>query len=188
MTTTYANVKSDFRRQYRMERLCRRAETGWGEDGPVVNVRYDGQMVRIGYAGNYWAMSPTAGLAASHVSTRRTDPLPAHFGCVLAAAKSRASAAEPGFLEDIFGAKSASTALSDARLLHPIQTKTDALSFGKFLVSANNLALQWRRVKLEQDATYCSSDIDREAVIAQIRAIDAEINRRYLSTPATMDI
>lgn len=188
MTTTYANVRNDFRRQYRMERLCRRAETGWGEEGPVVNVRYDGKMVRIEFAGNYWAMSPAAGLAASRISPHRTDPLPAHFGCVLAAAKCRASAAEPGFFDDIFGAKSAAAALSDARRLHPIPGKADDLPFGDFLLSSNNLALQWRRTKLEQDISYCSSDIDTEEVLAQIRAIGAEINRRYLSFPATMAI
>lgn len=183
--TTYPTPKADFKRHYRMERLCRRAETGWGEDGPVVNLRHDGKMVLVEYAGNYWAMSPTAALAASRIFNRAPDPLPTHFGSVLAAAKVKANDIDTEFT-DIFGKTSPADYLAGARRPNPPNRQN--LTLPELLLSANSQALHQQRGRLAEAATDCTSDIDTESILAQIRAIDAEIKRRYISPLTTLEI
>lgn len=176
-----SNVKSDYTRHHRMERLCRRAETGWGEDGPVVNLRNDGVMVCVEYC-NYWSMSIPAAEAARRAIAGSNDPLPNHFGSVVEAAKEKNN---PGLRTDIFPT---SAAHEYARARQQKQASvTGFYSMPADLRAASNGRLYAIRSQLSGQYAYVSG-AEQSEIVSKIDLLDAEIKRRYLSTPVVMVI
>lgn len=184
-----SNVRNDYYRHYRMERLCARAEQGYGEDGPVVNVRHDGVMVLVEYA-NYWQMDINAASAASRCMHRINDPLPKESGTVLAASARIKADKAPDSWAGLFGTSATEivrNAYVAAREVKRSDSNHNYYQWPSDLRACGNARLNALLSKYSGEWAY-SSDAEQAELATRIEQIKAEITRRYLSIPIRMVI
>lgn len=182
------DTKKAYLVSHRENRLYDRRESGYDpEYGLVVNLRNDGNMVRILGDANAW-LYPIAGEAAYRVRSLKLadDTLPSHFGAVLVAQETLKTARESDDpMLSIFGPPTAASALRDARRKLPPDISESPYGPIADLRKCQNLRLLMRKSTLEGRYTY-SSSAEQEEICTELGRIQAEISRRYNSEAISM--
>ena len=179
-----ASAKKQFKRAHGVARLMNRREEGWDpEDGPVVNVRGDGNLKRIEYDDN--PPDYKANMAAERATSRIKDKLPSHPGTVIDAKKQKDA---ENIFGNLFGEKpDAKTFYDNARSVPAWFNKKSASleEIESGLSAMTNSGLRFMAEGLSMDAVYQDPAMsDKYEGLA--RKMRAEIKRRYLSEPGVL--
>lgn len=183
------NLRSCYRKCHQLVRLAERSELGYDPDyGCIVNLRHDGQMVRIVELGMH---PPEAFMAAYRVINHRPDTRVLPTGAVARAQTMLRGRDLSDAFSLIFGPSNAREALEVARReLDAEQSVRLTRSYAAGvddLRTVSNRRLNALRSRLSGEYAY-SGAVEQAALAQKIDAIDTEISRRYLSTPDTLTI